>query len=129
MSSSIGHRMSRSALRGLWEMATPLFGAEFVHEAMSVPDVLLLIEIARRVPDNDSWFPRGQWATIQRMQSWASNDLDELARRVAESARLLKGAKDTDENLAGFPHEIGVEADEADEASEALREAANETAG
>ena len=41
---------------------------------MSPEWVSWLAWILRCIPDNDKYFPRGKWATIQRIQGWLEKE-------------------------------------------------------
>ena len=57
-------------LNGLRMMMEEAVGVnEYVQPFVEVEVALLIIEIAKRSPDHAHWFPRGQWATIQSIES------------------------------------------------------------
>ncbi len=70
---------SNGALYGLRDMLSAAIGQhEYVCPYVDVPVALMLIEIAKRAPDRDEWFPRGKWATIQAIQAAVNCELDKL---------------------------------------------------
>jgi hypothetical protein len=50
----------------------------YVQSYVPVEHALLIIELAKRAPDHDDWFPRGKWATIQAIQSATDEQLDSV---------------------------------------------------
>lgn len=72
---------SSRVIDGLRDMVTAAIGDhEYVHGFVEVPTALLLVEIAKRAEDKAEWFPRGQWATIQNIQSGIDAQLKNLFR-------------------------------------------------
>ena len=60
---------SNSVPIGLRDMVEAAIGPhEDVTSYVDAPIALYIIEIARRAEDNEKWFPRGKWATIQNIQ-------------------------------------------------------------
>lgn len=53
---------------------------DVVRSWMEVPQVLLLIELAKRAPDTKEFFPHGKWATIQAIQERVSTELDKYRK-------------------------------------------------
>lgn len=39
---------------------------------------LMVVELAKRAPDNPEWFPKGKWATIQNIQSNIESELSKI---------------------------------------------------
>jgi hypothetical protein len=49
---------------------------------LSVPDALLIVEIAKRADDRPEWFPSGKWATILAIEQRIA---DEIVRTMNEA--------------------------------------------
>ena len=61
---------------GLVDMLTAAIGDhEYTLGHTDVSVALLVIEAAKRAPDNAQWFPRGKWATIQSLQDRVVDEL------------------------------------------------------
>lgn len=68
---------SPAVVEGLRLMVEEALGAhEYVHTFVEVEVCLLIIALARRAPDRKEWFPRGQWSTIQSLESKVNAILD-----------------------------------------------------
>lgn len=70
---------SVATIEGLRQMLIAHLGHNaYSQRWVSVPEALLIIEIAKRAQDKDEWFPRGKWATIQALQDRVHAELDKL---------------------------------------------------
>lgn len=71
--------LSERGLDGLREMMAAAIGDhDYIHAHVDVSVALLVIEVAKRAPDNPDWFPRGKWATIQAMQEATDRGMGRL---------------------------------------------------
>lgn len=67
---------SSRVLDGLRDMLTAAVGEhDYIHAHVELPIALFVIEVAKRAEDREEWFPRGQWATIQSIQSAVDRQL------------------------------------------------------
>ncbi len=66
-----------AALRDMLESAIGPHGYLLSRYA-DVPTALMVIEVAKRAPDREEWFPRGKWGTIQSMQAMTERELNLL---------------------------------------------------
>lgn len=66
----------RSGLEDMLTAAIGGHGYELRHVDVSL--ALLVIEIAKRAPDREDWFPSGKWATVQAMQAVVERELEKI---------------------------------------------------
>lgn len=68
---------SRLVQRGLEDMLTHHIGDHaYILSWVDLSVALFVIEIAKRAADEDEWFPRGKWATIQSIQALCDVEAD-----------------------------------------------------
>ena len=88
---------SGMVLHGLRSMMEAAVGMhEMVHMEVPIETALLIIECAKRAPDDPAWFPRGQWATIQALEARVNLHLDPLFKEFRHSKQremLMKAAR------------------------------------
>ena len=68
-------------VEGLGKMLEAAFGEPHGYtdsRLVDVPTALMIVEIAKLADDRDDWFPCGQWATIQAIQSRCEKQLRTL---------------------------------------------------
>lgn len=69
----------RSVRDGLQAMMEFMVGQnEWVYSSVDIPTALFIVEVAKRAPDRDSFFPHGKWATIQAIQERIKKQLDNM---------------------------------------------------
>ena len=56
---------------------------EYVRRWVPVEIACLIVTVAKRMPDNPEWFPRGQWAMIQAIETRINREID-AAKTPAE---------------------------------------------
>ena len=52
----------------------------------TVERMSFVVAILRRLPDRDEWFPRGQWATIQRIEEQIDAAIDARVNEATKKA-------------------------------------------
>ena len=69
----------RSVRDGLQAMMELMVGQnDWVYPSVEISTALLIVEVAKRAPDRDGFFPHGKWATIQAIQGRINKQLDKM---------------------------------------------------
>jgi hypothetical protein len=70
---------SSQALDGLRDMMEAACeGGDYVQSFVEIEIALLIIKIAKQVPDRDEWFIHGKWAMIQALQGRVTLEISKL---------------------------------------------------
>ena len=67
---------TRDGLKSMMEAA--IGPNEIVQVFMPMQWALFIVEVAKRAPDKEEWFPHGKWATIQMLQEKIDKELNTI---------------------------------------------------
>ena len=67
---------TRDGLKSMMEAAIGL--NKIVQVFVPMQWALFIVEVAKRAPDKEEWFPNGKWATIQAIQERIDKELNEI---------------------------------------------------